>query len=157
MSKLGVAFDLAATAEANEALWSDPEGFGRTAGLRGADLAELVGAIRAARIDREEMARTNVITSAAFEAQQGADWPFHDADSTTFAQFVEITALRARSLFLSKAHGIEVEPSALDRCRAWATALLTEARARADDRPEHVEVAVADAIIAAQGLLAACE
>lgn len=142
---------------ASDRLWSDPERFGRDVGLRGAALAELVGAIRFGIRGREEGKSSLEVVRAATRAERGQPWPFAvipDNELTTFVALTERCTAMA-----GKSRG----PLARDRDSAlrasfvaWARALLDEATRRAEESPR-VSAEVADAIVAAKNLLGACD
>lgn len=120
-------------------------------------MAELIGGVRFGIRGRDEGAAAQEVLFAATDVENGrASWPFADADDADWARFVSMTEYHTRAVASGKSHGMMPSESTMPRLVSWAEALRDEAIRRAD-ASEEVSVEVADALIAAQVLLRACE
>ena len=153
---IGEVFALATTDDERIRIRSDPESFGREAGLTGATLAEFVGAVRFGERGMAEAARLSRTLRSAIDNELGRPWPFADLPDDELVETTALTQACADSAIRSKGLGVVIAPDVLRRYRAWADALLTEVTIRAENS-EGVNDAVADAIIAARNLINACE
>lgn len=147
----------AADKDVSDRLWSDPAAFGKEFGLRGAALAELIGGVRVGIRGREESAANVEVIRAAIDVEHGwGSWPFAGAADSNWAQFVSMTQHHARQIASAQFYGVAPNGDTMARVVSWAEALRDEAIRRAE-ASEDVSVEVADALVAAKGLLDACE
>lgn len=135
-------------------LWADPEEVGRSFELRGADLAELVGAIRYGIAGKQRSREDFALTLDIARHRRGGEWPFRGLTTAELVERAAMAERRSAGLYVLKTHGHVSED--LDDVAAWALALLQELRARAD-QSDRVDPAVADSIVYARNLLVATE
>lgn len=141
--------------DASARLWADPEAFGREIGLRGAELAELVGSVRSAVRHRNEKSGVEAILASA-ATEFGIPWPFGAISDDEFGGEADHARHIIEHLFSCIALQVSVGASNLAHYRAWATALLAQAVDRAE-RTDAVHTGIADVIVAARNLLSACD
>ncbi|HUF32900.1 MAG TPA: hypothetical protein VMN58_06790 [Acidimicrobiales bacterium] len=137
-------------------LQGDPEAAGRSMGLAAADLAELVGAIRYGQHGAEEGRQMAQVEYAAFAHERGAPWPFTSVPDDELATFAELAETVARSTLISIALGLPANDDLLASQLSWGQALLAECTKRAN-KGNHVNLAVADALVATRNLVNACQ
>lgn len=135
-------------------LHSDPESAGRTEGLTGADLLQLVGEIRSVRrTDTEAEATTQVIRDIVHH-RMGHPWPFAELDSPGLVARAELGAKHSERLLMGLALGTLRDQEMLAGLGAWAAALDEEVRSRAEVATE-VDLDLADALVGATRLSSA--
>jgi hypothetical protein len=161
MSVMATARDAWALASADqhagERLWEDPVAFGAGMGLQGAELAELIGGVRYGLRGREASAADQELLYAAINVENGwGSWPFSQAADSEWPRFIALTEHHTSAVISGAFYGVEPDPATKRYRMTWAVALRDEAIRRAEANTE-VSMAVADALIAARGLLAVCE
>jgi hypothetical protein len=153
MATVQEAWALAAADEsAMERLWNDPATFGVELGLRGAALAELIGGVRFGRRGHDEGAEGLEVLRASINVENGwGTWPWTDVPDSEFSRFAALTEQHTNAIVRRRFY--DVAASSTDAYLiAWAEALRDEAVARAE-ASAGIAVEIADALIAARGLL----